>query len=315
MSESQLAPKPPSGKQFTISDDVSRAVVTQVGAGLREFSVDGVAVLWGYGAGEIAGAGRGQVLAPWPNRIEDGAYDFDGRRGRVPLDEPDRRNAIHGLVRWLYWQLDRHDSDSVSLVCELAPQPAYPWRLRLAIEYRVTAGGLLVTTAAENLSEEVAPFGLGFHPYLHAGPEGADGCTLTLPAPTHLLADERAIPRSRESVDGSPFDFREGRQLAGVTLDDCFCGLAGQAQQRLPEGADWEVVLDKPDGRVGLWGGPEYGYVMCYTGDTLAVEDQRRGVAIEPMTCPPNAFRSGEALIRLSAGERFQARFGIRSLS
>jgi aldose 1-epimerase len=151
---------------------------------------------------------------------------------------------------------------------------------------------------------------------LFAGSGGADACELTVPASRHLLADERGIPRAVEDVEGTAFDFRQGRSLAGVRLDDCLANLAGSSGSGngLPEGAAWEAVLRTPEHGAGLWGSPEFAYLMCYTGDTLAVADRRRGVAIEPMTCPPNAFRSGEALWALEPGAARQATWGIRLL-
>ena len=95
----------PSGLQHDISLGNQRAVVTEVGATLRSYAVNGVDVLDGFDAGEMSSAGRGQILAPWPNRLEDGRYTRYGKEGRAALDEPERRNAIHGLARWLPWEL------------------------------------------------------------------------------------------------------------------------------------------------------------------------------------------------------------------
>jgi aldose 1-epimerase len=307
----------PSGRQLPIVEGRARATVTEVGAGLRELEIDGEPVVWPYPVGEIASAGRGQVLAPWPNRIEDGAYRFGGVSAQAPLDEPDRRNAIHGLVRWLTWDVEEHTTRSVALSCVLAPQPAYPWRLRLRLGYELLDGGLVVTAAVTNESPRAAPYGIGAHPYLDAGPAGVDGCTLTLVADRRLVLDERGIPRGSAGVRGSSYDFAGGGSLAGARLDDCFTGLSvPESSGPLPEGAAWEAVLSTGTGRrTALWADRAWGYVMCYTGDTLAPGEQRRGVAIEPMTCPPNAFRSEEAVITLPPGGRWEGRFGIRLLA
>ena len=69
----------PSGEQIEIEHGDQRAVVTGVGAGLRAYSVGGRDVVNGYGVDEMATAGRGQVLIPWPNRLQDGQYEFEGR--------------------------------------------------------------------------------------------------------------------------------------------------------------------------------------------------------------------------------------------
>lgn len=261
--------------------------------------------MWGYGADEMAGGGRGQVLAPWPNRLEDGRYTYDGKTAQAAIDEPAKNNAIHGLVRWLTWEMDSHEASKVALSCVLAAQPAYPWSLRLSMEYEVAEGSLLVRTRVANVGEGRAPLGLGFHPYLYAGPGGVDTCRLTVPAERHLVVDDRAIPRSTQGVGGTGLDLRAGRRLSGVPLDDCFTGLAAL-------GESWEVLLETPERRVGLWASSEFAYVMCFTGDTLEPADRRRGVAVEPMTCPPNALRSGTGIWALLPGAEREASWGIR---
>ncbi len=314
MQEVQEPPSAPSGRQFVIGDERATATVTEVGAGLRALEIDGEAVLWPYPVGELASGGRGQVLAPWPNRIEDGAYSFGGVQAQAALDEPDRRNAIHGLVRWLNFDVDEHARSSVVLSCVLAAQPAFPWRLRLRMRYEVVDGALVVTASATNESATAAPFGMGAHPYLHAGAGGVDGCTLTLAADRRLVLDGRGIPTGSTEVVGTACDFSTGGTLAGVRLDDCFTGLRAAAPgPSMRDGAAWEAVLTTAAGRrSALWADHAWPYVMCYTGDTLAAGEQRLGVAIEPMTCPPNAFRSGESVITLPAGGSWEGRFGIR---
>jgi aldose 1-epimerase len=304
---------PPSGRQLTIGHGAQQVVITEVGASLREFTIGGEAVVWPYGVLEMSGGGRGQVLAPWPNRIEDGTYSFNGVQARAALDEPDRGNAIHGLVRWLTWRVEEHTERAVRLSCELAPQPAYPWRLLLAVRYELGDDGLVVEATAENRSGVAAPFGIGSHPYLAAGPQGGDACILWLHADRHLLLDGRGIPRGSETVGGTAFDFAAGRQLSGVRLDDCFTGLGLSGHAPAPAGAAWQAVLERGDGsRSALWADASWPYVMCYTGDTLAPADRRHGVAIEPMTCPPNALRSGESLLSIDPGDTWSGRFGIR---
>ena len=114
------------------------------------------------GTSEVSGtgAGRGQVLAPWPNRLADGSYSFGGRELQVPLSEPETRTAIHGLVRFANWVCVRHERDRVELEHVLHPQPGYPFLLRLRVAYRLDDEGLTVETFAENAGTEAAPFGV-----------------------------------------------------------------------------------------------------------------------------------------------------------
>ncbi len=311
--EDSAGPGTPSGRQFVLSAGGTQAIVAEVGGGLRELSVGGAPLLWGYPADTMAAGGRGQLLAPWPNRLADGTYTFGGLSCRAPLDEPDRHNAIHGLVRWLLWSEKSREADRLVLGCEIAPQPAYPWRLALEVGYEVSAGQVVVEVSAENRSAVPAPFGFGAHPYLAAGPGGVDACSLQVPAGRRLVLDERGLPTASEEVAGGSYDFRSGRSLAGVRLDDCFTSLGAGPALEAGAGAAWAVRLERPGGASAtVWGDGAFGYVMCYTGDTLPVADRRHGMAVEPMTCPPNAFRSGESVVTIPPGGHWNGRFGIR---
>ena len=189
---------------------------------------------------EPSSAGRGQVLAPWPNRLDGGRYAFDGRPGAAAIDEPELGNAIHGLVRWLPWRLASRTDEAVALECVLHPQPAYPWRLELGLEYRLGTDGLRSVARATNASAEAAPFGIGFHPYLTMGIP-VDDVRLTIPASRRLITDDRALPVGEEDVAGTEFDFTRGRPVGATQLDTCFTGLArgsdGRSRARL-ESAD-----------------------------------------------------------------------------
>jgi aldose 1-epimerase len=287
-------------------------VATEVGATLRTLSFHGAALLDGFDVAEPSSAGRGQVLAPWPNRLGDGRYTFEGRAGRAALDEPERRNAIHGLVRWLAWRPVSRVADAVVLACVLQPQPAYPWRLELRIEYRLDADGLTVSTAVTNLTDTTAPFGVGFHPYLTAGTQPVDSALLLVPARARLLADERGLPAGEVAVAGTEYDFTTPRPIGDIKLDTAYTELArnddGRALAHLSSPAH--------GGGLGLtlWVDGGFRYLMVFTGDTLEpASARRRSVAIEPMTCPPDALRSGVHLIRLDPGGSWSGRWGIHA--
>lgn len=300
----------PSGDQFVLSDGRQEAVVCEVGATLRRYVVDGRPVCWGFGEGERSGGGRGQVLAPWPNRLEDGRYEHDGVAAAAALDEPEHNNAIHGLVRWIGWVVTPLDRGSLRASCVIHDQPGYPFTVRLSCEYRLVPAGLEVHTIAENLGTRSAPFGLGFHPYLDAG--GAiDGARVQLPARRHLILDERQLPRGQAPVIGSPLEALCGDDPAPIgdrQLDDCCTELQRDGDDR------WRVRFvprGGPSDAVTLWGEAGFGWLMVFTGDTLGPGDRRRALAVEPMTCPPNALRSGEGLVVLEPGERFEAAWGL----
>jgi galactose mutarotase-like enzyme len=295
------------GDQWVIGHGHQRAVLTEVGATLRSFTVEDRPVTDGFGPAEWSHGGRGQVLAPWPNRLSGGRYSFQGVEAQAPLDEPERGNAIHGLVRWMPWRMVGRAQNRVSLACELRPTPAYPFALRLTVEYRLGRDGLTVATEAENLGDADLPFGLGFHPYLTVGTPTVDQVRLTVPADRRLITDDRGIPTGSVAVAGTEFDFTQGR-LVGVTrLDTGFTALRRDADGRA------RVELDHPDGAGGatLWADDRFRYFMAYTGDTLDPASRRTALAVEPMTCPPDALRSGTDVTVLRPGSRWTASWGI----
>ena len=189
---------PSTGEQFEISSGEQRAVIVEVGGGIRSYVVAGHDVVDGFPADEMCHSGRGQVLMPWPNRIQDGAYEFDGRRYQLPLTEPVAQNAIHGLVRWVAWTVTEHEADRVVMQHVLHPQPGYPHSLALTIDYALSPEGLSVRTTATNIGPEACPFGSGAHPYLITGSASIDPLVLTLPASSVLGKDARGMPSGVE---------------------------------------------------------------------------------------------------------------------
>jgi aldose 1-epimerase len=295
----------PSGEQIEIGRGDQKAVVVGVGGGLRRFSVGDHDVLDGYGPDEMCTSGRGQVLIPWPNRLEDGRYEFDGGEQQLPLTEPEQRNAIHGLVRWSTWSVGERSDERVVMEHVLRPQPGYPFTLALGIEYALSEQGLSVRATATNIGSARCPFGAGAHPYLKLDAPTVDPLTLRVPARTVLQSDERSLPNGSIEVEGTEFDFRSPRAVGATRLDHCYTNLVRGDDGRA------RVVLEDPSGRgLALWLGEGYRYVMVFSGDPLP-DVARRSIAVEPMTCPPNAFRSGESVVALEPGASFTAEWGI----
>lgn len=303
----------PSGEQHEISGGGYRAVVSESGGALRLLEHEGRPLVDGFAESEMSSGGRGQVLLPWPNRIRDGAYEHDGTRLQLPLTEPARHNASHGLVRWAAFSLVDRSADHVELGYRLVAQTGYPWTLDVRVRYAVGPGGLTVTQSATNRAESAAPYAAGAHPYLLAGAGRCDEWTLTLPAATRVLADpDRKLPTGTEPVAGTAYDFRGGREIGDLVLDHAFTDLSPTTSP----GHDGrtEVRLAATDGGVALWADAAYGWLMVYTGDDNAEGTRRRSVAVEPMTAPADAFNSGDGLRLLQPGERFSASWGVRQL-
>jgi aldose 1-epimerase len=295
----------PSGDQYEISHGDERAVIVEVGGGLRLYETGAGPVLDGYEAAERCSGGRGQVLMPWPNRLGDGRYEWRGRTQQLPLTEVEAGNAIHGLVRWAPWTVAEHGANSIVMAHRLHPQPGWPGTLDLRIEYRLGDDGLSVATKAENMGAEACPFGVGFHPYFSLGAPAVDDLELWVPAETRLEADERGLPTGRASVTGSALDYRSGRPIGEARLDDCFTDL-----DRDPDGRS-RVKLRFGGRSASIWVDEAFAYLMIFTGDTLDPGRRRQGLAVEPMSCPADALRSGEGIVTLEPGETFTGSWGV----
>jgi galactose mutarotase-like enzyme len=246
---------------------------------------------------------------PWPNRLADGRYTFGGQELQLPIDEVARGNANHGLTRWLNWSPASQASDRVQLDLVLHPRPGYPFTLQLSIDYVLSEAGLTVRTTARNLGTGPLPFGAGQHPYLTVGTASIDSATLHLPAQSRLDLDaDRRLPTGRMlPLHDTEHDFRVARPIGPLHLDDCFAQL-----ERDPDGRA-HVALGSPrtDEAVVLWMDQHYRYVQVFSGDTLAPGRRRRGLAIEPMTCPPNAFSTETDLIVLQPDETVSLEWGL----
>jgi aldose 1-epimerase len=301
----------PSGEQVELRCDGHHAVIVEVSGGVRSYEVDGRPLLDGYGAGEMATDGRGQLLIPWPNRLRDGRYSFDGADYQLPLSEPEKMNAIHGLVRWTSWRVAQRAADSVVMEHTLHPRAGYPFTLRVSVRYRVSGDGLSSTVTATNVGERPCPYGMGAHPYLQVDTDTVDPCRLEAPGASRLTEDDRGIPTGSARVEGTEYDFRSRRSILSTRLDTAYTD-----QQRDDGGRAWVRLWHPTEERgVGLWMDERYPYCMLFTGDTLPEpQRRRRSIAVEPMTCAPNAFASGAGLIRLAPGESAVSSWGIAPL-
>jgi aldose 1-epimerase len=303
----QAVPVLPSGAQFDISHGDQHATVVEVGGGLRRYDVAGRELLDGYPADEQCKGARGLPLVPWPNRIQDGAYTFDGVDYQLPLTEPEAHNAIHGFGRWRNWTCRQHTESQVVMGLVLHPQMGYPFTLDVQVDYQLNVAGLTVRTTATNVGVQPCPYGTGQHPYLSLGTDLVDDCELQFDAAQWLPTDERGLPTGISDVSGSAYDFHKPRQIGTQDVDYAFTDLTRDA-----DGLAW-LHLSSPDhGAVALWVDESYPYLEIYTAHTQPAPHWRTGLGVEPMTCPPNAFRTGQDLIRLLPGQAHSASWGIR---
>ncbi|GGK98442.1 aldose 1-epimerase family protein [Mangrovihabitans endophyticus] len=297
-----------SGMQWAIEADGHRAVVVEVGGVLRSYAAGDREILDGFAADELSPASAGQILAPWPNRIRDGQYTFEGHPYQLALTEPERHNALHGLTNWSRWRLAERADDAVTLEFDLPAQVGYPWPLTLRTRWSVGPGGLRCDQEVTNTGDANAPWGYSVHPYLQLPGVAVDDILLRVPGRSRILADARLLPIGAVKVTGTEYDFTEPRRIGEAVLDTTFGDVEHDA-----DGITTVTITD-PAGQTGVtvWGDQNFKWWQVFTGDTLRGERHRRSVAIEPMTCPPDAFRSGRDLIVLVPGQTWSASWGVR---
>lgn len=281
--------------------------MVEVGGGIRSYENGGRPVLESYSPTAICDGAHGALLIPWPNRVADGRYQFDGQTHQLALTEPEQHHAIHGLMRWRAWTEQDHQPHRVELATRLYPSSEYPFQLDLRVGYELGPGGLVVTIAALNSGHTACPFAAGQHPYLSPGDGPIDACTLEVAAETRIVTDDRQIPVGSEPTRGGADDWSKPHAIGNRRLDDAFTDLV-----RDGEGRAW-VRLGAPDGgTVELWADRHFPVMQVFTGDTLEPGRRRRGLAVEPMSAPANAFQSGQGLVRLEPGQEWRGSWGVR---
>ena len=308
-----ISPTPLSGTQFVLEACGYTASIASIGASLRSLQYHERSLIVPFDANQVRPFFRGAILAPWPNRVVDGRYTFDGVEQQLSITEPSRGHALHGLVSWLNFTVVVQAADRLVLEASVEAQPGYPHRVTLQVEYALDAGGLRTTVTAVNAGPNAAPFGVAPHPYLVAGDGRVNDWTLELPAKRILtVTPDRLIPiRLRDVDEGDPaaFDFRDPRTIDDTFIDHAFTGF-----ERDGEGQVTVRVTTKSGSGVALSWGSECPWVQVHTADQPEPSIDRIGLAVEPMTCPPDAFNSGMNLNVLEPAGSTRASWTIRAI-
>lgn len=311
---STLSDVPLAGAAYTLTSGDYSADIAGVGASLRALRHRGRDLVVPFDADEVRPAFRGAVLAPWPNRVVDGRYTFRGTEYELALTEPRRGHALHGLAAWQEWLLVDSGDDFVELAFQIEAQSGYPFRVLVAARYELSESGLTTTIRAINTGRDAAPYGTGPHPYLVAGPGRVDDWSLELPARAVLtVTPDRLIPIDLGDVeleDDGAFDFVAARPIDSTFIDHAFTEL-----ERDDDGvATVRVTTRDGESGVAISWGTECQWVQIHTADQPEPAIDRLGLAVEPMTCPPDAFNTGTDLIVLDRGEEHTASWTIFAL-
>jgi aldose 1-epimerase len=298
-----------SGRQLVLRRGGARAQVGQVAAVLREFSVDGVHFTETWDDAWVPPMGCGMILVPWPNRIRDGRWPYRGGSQQLDITEVSTGNASHGLLRNTAYEVVDEQPDAVTLAAGIYPQHGYPFILDTAVTYALGDDGLSVTHRIANVGPDAAPLGVGAHPYLRVGAHPVADLRITVSGREYTRVDEQMIPVATEPVDGTGNDLRGGVLLADLDANDALTGfdvVDGMVEHR----------LDAPDGTaLVIWADEAFGWAQIYSPPDFpgpGKPDQRRAIAIEPMTCAVDAFNSGAGLRWLEPGETWTGSWGLR---
>lgn len=298
---------PPSGEQFELRYAEQHATVVEVGGGVRSYRNGKRDVLQPYDVDAMCDGAHGTPLIPWPNRLAGGSYTFDEVDYQCAITEPEKNNAIHGFLRWRNWNAAERSESHVVMAHTLHPMKGYPFALFVEVRYELDENGLSVTTRATNIGDGAAPYACGQHPYLSPGDGTIDACRLAFAASTRIATDaQRELPIGLEKVAGSVYDFAEPRLIGDTKIDYAFTDLA-----RDERGCAWVSLTGRDARTVDLWVDSTYPIVELFTADTLSDARARRGLGVEPMTAPPNAFASGDGLARLEPGDSSVNAWGV----
>lgn len=286
----------PTGIQYELRDGEYSAVVTEVGAALRSLKWGGDELLWTFEADENPKGFAGVTLGPWPNRLRDGKFFFDGEEYQAPINEVEINNALHGLMCATPYALVHRSPNEVTLKGMLYPQIGWDWVLSLEMSYQLSNEGLQVSFLATNEGTKDLPYGYGTHPYF--GFENVDDVTITAPFTKRCAVDERLLPTAIVDVEG--VHSRHVPTTIGDTfLDDAYTGA---------EGGAWTLTMAAPERTVTMWADEQLPWCQMHT------RPGRVALAVEPMTCGPDAFNEGpthDGLIRLAPGESTTGTWGV----
>ena len=304
---------PLSGTTVGLVSGRYRASIATVGASLRTLEHDGTALVVPFEENEVRPRYCGVILAPWPNRVVDGRYSFDGTTQQLPLTEPNRGHALHGLALWLDFDISEVQSDCVTLVATIQAQAGYPHRIDVTVSYRLDDKGLHTVVTATNTGPNPAPWGTGPHPYLVAGSGHVNEWTLTLPADEVLtVTDDRLIPTGLATVEEESegaLDFRAPRTIGDTFIDHAFTSL-----HRDSAGIATVTLLNEEGTGVEMTWDEACPWVQIHTADLPDTSLSRMGLAVEPMTCPPDAFNSGTDLVVIAPHESHRAGWRISAV-
>ncbi len=283
----------------------SFSIVPEYGANLIDLKFKGQCVIDGFQTpDELAkGAwGKSIILFPYPNRLRDGRYTFNGKTYQFDINNADTGNSIHGFSSNVKMDVVKSDfNENIgSIVCEFrhdGSHLAYPFKFTFQVQFTLSDSALNVNMAFTNNEKFEIPVGLGWHPYFKIS-ERIEDTSLKMPETHFINIDDRMLPTGEKT----PFhEFDDLKRIDSYSLDNGFFIL----NQSKPA----EVILESEMGRLTYWqetGEAKWNFLQVFT------PPQRNSIALEPMTCNIDAFNNGDGLVLLKPQSTLSGDFGVR---
>ncbi len=292
-----------------------RLVIDKLGAGIAQYFIKENGrqqnIVYGYSSREKKDGSMGDILSPFPGRVEDARYCYNGKSHRLRKVKIKGGQAIHGFVKERSWDLKKvGDSQIIAsyLLDGTKDQIGYPFKLDYQIDYTLSNKGLTVDSRVKNVGSNKAPFGLGFHPYFDLGCQ-VDEMEISFQAKKMVEFDRDLKPTGKLiDIEETDYDFIEPKKINDLVIDNCFTELVRNSN------GIHEMVLDNKQNKrkITIWQDRAYDYLQLYSADTKKEPLKRRALAVEPQTCSGFAFNLPElGLIDLRPNETFKASWGV----
>lgn len=233
------------------------------------------------------------ILFPFPNRIRDGEFSFNGKSYRLPKNDSSQQNAIHGFAPRNAWRVinSEAEADFASVTGQFrhkqdvpATESLWPGDGCLTLTYKLEPHALSVLAVVDNFGDEPFPFGLGYHPYfqLPGVDHPVDDWTLGYTAQQEWVVSE-GLPTGVMRNILPEFDFRTAKRIGNLPLDHLFGGL-----EPMPTGRNLgrfaTLEYENASGKLEFAGTSEFRELVLF------VPPHRRAIAIEPYSCATDAI-------------------------
>lgn len=240
-------------------------------------------------------AHKSSLLFPFPNRLKDGEFKFEGQQYSFEHNDYGRPNALHGFVSDKRFQLKEHTNQFLSFVYSYVGNvPSYPFPFEIEVAYTLYESELNIDIKITNTGGSDMPCGFGWHPYFSADLR-PDSTRLKLPKLSKIHVDGQLIPNGEESPMKG---YEEFKSIAGEEFDNCF------RLERIQEKNSVFLNYTKL-ATVEIWQDHNFPFLQLFKVDDTAI-------AIEPMSCGIDALNTKEGLKVLSPQEEWALNMGLK---